>query len=63
MAQSMRELALAAKQAARALAKLTREQKDACLAALASGVDVLIGGLLPSDADHHRTGRPRTVSG
>ena len=34
------------------------EAEAACLAALASGVDVIIGGLLPSDADHHRTGRP-----
>ncbi|MDO5533261.1 MAG: TM0106 family RecB-like putative nuclease [Propionibacteriaceae bacterium] len=34
------------------------DAEQACLAALASGADVVIGGLLPRDEDHHRTGRP-----
>ena len=32
--------------------------EQACLAALASGADVVIGGLLPLDEENHRTGRP-----
>lgn len=34
------------------------EAEEACLAALADGADVVIGGLLPSDEENHRTGRP-----
>ena len=32
--------------------------EQACLDALASGADVVIGGRLPADEEHHRTGRP-----
>ncbi|MEN0069525.1 MAG: TM0106 family RecB-like putative nuclease [Propionicimonas sp.] len=34
------------------------EQEAACLAALADGADVIIGGRLPNDPDGHRAGRP-----
>ena len=34
------------------------EQEAACLAALADGVEVVAGGLLPRDWDTHRSGRP-----
>ncbi|MCA0296488.1 MAG: TM0106 family RecB-like putative nuclease [Actinobacteria bacterium] len=33
-------------------------QETACLSALADGVDVVLGGLLPRDWDAHRAGRP-----
>ncbi|MCB0912570.1 MAG: TM0106 family RecB-like putative nuclease [Propionibacteriaceae bacterium] len=36
----------------------SEEQEQACLAALAEGTDVVIGGLLPRDWDGHRAGRP-----
>jgi len=43
------------------------DQEAACLAALADGVDVVIGGRLPSDHAGHRAGRPdllvRTAGG
>lgn len=34
------------------------DAEAACVAALASGADVIIGGLLPKDEDNHRRGRP-----
>lgn len=34
------------------------DQEAACLAAMAAGTDVIIGGLLPRDWDEHRSGRP-----
>lgn len=34
------------------------EQESACLAALADGVEVVVGGLLPRDWATHRSGRP-----
>ncbi|MGC3994004.1 MAG: TM0106 family RecB-like putative nuclease [Propionicimonas sp.] len=33
-------------------------QEAACLAAMAAGTEVVIGGLLPRDRDAHRSGRP-----
>ncbi len=35
----------------------SEDQQAACLAAMADGVAVIIGGLLPRDAEHHRRGR------
>ena len=35
----------------------SEEQQAACLAAMAAGVEVIIGGLLPRDWEHHRRGR------
>ncbi|MFT4109264.1 TM0106 family RecB-like putative nuclease [Propionicimonas sp.] len=39
-------------------AEPSQVQEAACLAALAAGTDVVIGGLLPRDRDGHRSGRP-----
>jgi predicted RecB family nuclease len=36
----------------------SEQQEQACLAAMAAGTDVIIGGLLPRDEDAHRSGRP-----
>lgn len=36
----------------------SEEQEAACLAAMASGVEVIVGGLLPRDWAGHRSGRP-----
>lgn len=34
------------------------EARAACLRAMSDGVDIIVGGLLPADAEHHRAGRP-----
>jgi predicted RecB family nuclease len=40
------------------LGEPSQQQEEACLAALADGADVVIGGLLPRDWEAHRSGRP-----
>lgn len=43
----------------RARASLSAEEaRAACLQAMADRVDVIVGGLLPADTEHHRVGRP-----